>query len=709
MGKLLLFLSLAALCQADRIHVEKKEAEHKTKQTTVDDRVEEFLRLNHYPGGAIAVMKHGKLVHAKGYGTFENGHKIHARSLFPVSSVSKSITAVAILKLVEDGKLDLERTVFGSSGVLHSMTPYLGKFIDPRLTDITVEHLLHHTAGWDETKAPVYDPTMNSLYISLKHNVTNIAKVVGAVGDLVPYHILKFMMNQSLHFTPGTKYQYSNFGYMVLGRIIEEVTDMDYDEYVQENIFTPCGMWKTRLGAPKSRSRGGKSRKSRLHKFHFDEKETIVQTKDGTKKDVHDVISPYTLDSTLGWHSNVYDMMRFLICVDGTGHTQVLKRESIRRMLRRPGLPMPQHVDTWHAAGFTAKLSGQFWQESDDHFNDMILFHGGILQHKTEHSKGGLDDAIVPPAMSFVLLLPDNHHTRLKLLVRNLLGDIRPSEWPSHDLLAADLADSHIKNDNVDMLVKYKMSEHRLKPWANAMKVAGYYPHWMHAYIFRENTNFLGIFKKAVNKTELDYLVDHGLTKQRLRNHLDTYREGGYHYKLVQNYLSTGHDNRLCHLVVVSKKTDDAPHSRISVDESVTSYRGNIQRHVRDSYYPIAQSIETRSDKEIITALYSKKQNPATKLYHDLNSKQLERLSEAMGKKEYTLGYLDTYLHNGEPKFSAIFSKLKVKKWFLENELTIAWIRTDVRKLFQMSFVPDMIVGYEKTGELQFTGYWVKA
>lgn len=69
-----------------------------------------------------------------------------------MSSISKSITAVAVLRLVQDGLLDLEDTVFGPQGILHTLTPLNKEWVDHKIRDITVGHLLRHSGGWDQNK-----------------------------------------------------------------------------------------------------------------------------------------------------------------------------------------------------------------------------------------------------------------------------------------------------------------------------------------------------------------------------------------------------------------------------------------------------------------------------------------------------------------------------------------------------------------------------
>uniref|UniRef100_A0A2C9L8B6 Beta-lactamase-related domain-containing protein n=1 Tax=Biomphalaria glabrata TaxID=6526 RepID=A0A2C9L8B6_BIOGL len=117
-------------------------------------------------------MRDGKLVMTRGYGEDRRGKTVTSSSQFPISSVSKSLTAVAILQLVQNGQLTLKDKVFGESGILGEISPWDKSKVDPRLADITVNHLLHHSAGWDHSHGPLYDPVLNQFYrrrgVSLK-------------------------------------------------------------------------------------------------------------------------------------------------------------------------------------------------------------------------------------------------------------------------------------------------------------------------------------------------------------------------------------------------------------------------------------------------------------------------------------------------------------------------------------------------------------
>ena len=149
----------------------------------------------------------------------DNARDRDADAPLSIASVSKPITAIAIFQLIEQDRLRLTDKVFGAGAVLgtsYGTLPY-----GPHIGSITVRHLLEHTSGgWpNDNNDPMF------LQISLNHH------------DLISWTLDKV----PLLFAPGTQYLYSNFGYCLLGRIIEAISGLSYAYYVQQFILAPCG------------------------------------------------------------------------------------------------------------------------------------------------------------------------------------------------------------------------------------------------------------------------------------------------------------------------------------------------------------------------------------------------------------------------------------------------------------------------------------
>jgi CubicO group peptidase (beta-lactamase class C family) len=173
------------------------------------------------PGAAVLVEKDGKVLLRKGYGmaNLELGVPIAPEMVFRLGSITKQFTALAILKLAEQGKLALS----------DDLTKYLPDFPTHGQT-ITLEHLLTHTSGIKSyTSLPEWRKTIRQ--------------------DLTPQQVVDLFKNEPADFAPGEKMLYDNSGYFLLGMVIEKVTGKAYGDWLAETIFTPLGMTHTSYGA----------------------------------------------------------------------------------------------------------------------------------------------------------------------------------------------------------------------------------------------------------------------------------------------------------------------------------------------------------------------------------------------------------------------------------------------------------------------------
>jgi CubicO group peptidase (beta-lactamase class C family) len=184
---------------------------------------------------SVAISRHGKQVyqHTFGVADREQAQLALPSSLFRIASVTKPITSVNIFTLIEKGQLNLTDKVFGTSGVLGTK---FGKPPDKQyVTDITIDHLLTHTCGgWPNDST---DPMF-------KNNSWDHAKLISSTLENLP-----------LTYPPGQHWAYSNFGYWVLGRVIGQVTGQPYADYIQANIFAPCGISDMRISGNKLNQR----------------------------------------------------------------------------------------------------------------------------------------------------------------------------------------------------------------------------------------------------------------------------------------------------------------------------------------------------------------------------------------------------------------------------------------------------------------------
>jgi N-acyl-D-amino-acid deacylase len=298
------------------------------------------------PGGSIAVTKDGRLVFARGYGLADVAAKkpVAADSLFRVASVSKPITAVAVMRLAEQGKINLDEPALAAVGPLE---PPPDAKVDPRLAKITVRQLLQHTGGWDR------DKSFDAMFIPEK-----AARVVGAPSPADATTVMRYMMSVPLDFDPGARYAYSNLGYAILGRLIERRTSLPYGEAVQQLVLRPAGATRMKLGRTLKEFRPPEE----VCYYHFKEKELA------------DPVFPYVKDKVAwpdggfyleamdahgGWIASAVDLVKFAAAVEGRGRDALLRSESIAAMTAPPEPNVWKGKDSHYGFGWNVRRDGQ--------------------------------------------------------------------------------------------------------------------------------------------------------------------------------------------------------------------------------------------------------------------------------------------------------------------------------------------------------------
>lgn len=290
-----------------------------------DDLLSGFIREREVPGAALAVSKQGRLVYSRGVGYADVDAKtpVEPDALFRIASISKPITAVAVLQLVEQGRLQLDDRVTNLLDVEPWLLP--GSHVDPRLADVTVLHLLQHTGGWDRD-ASLVDPMFHSVEISRLLKVPPPAE---------PAHIMRYVFGRPLDFDPGARYAYSNFGYLLLGRIIEKITSEGYESYVRRAVLGPLGITGMRLG--KTLPAGRVEREVRYYATGDATGPAVVGNEIGKQ-----VPWPYggwyleAMDAHGGWIASAPDLVRFASAFDDPARSPLLKPETIATMFARP-------------------------------------------------------------------------------------------------------------------------------------------------------------------------------------------------------------------------------------------------------------------------------------------------------------------------------------------------------------------------------------
>jgi CubicO group peptidase (beta-lactamase class C family) len=313
----------------------------------LDDVVKQILARHGVAGAGVAVTRGGKLIVARGYGwaDIEAHEPMQPTTLIGLASVSKPITGVTILKLVEQGRLHLDDHVFQLLGELRAPP---GQTVDPRLKEITVRMLLEHAGGWDRSKSG--DPTGFGQKV---HNELGVPLPV-TIDQLIYY-----MNGQPFDFAPGTEQKYSNYGFAILGRVIERVTGQPYVQYVEQNTLEPMGIRAIKM------SNGG--RPDNVTGYLQNEAKRYIA---GTAKALPLGKNPAAAPAG-GWSGSAVALARFLTAIDGTrtGKT-FLDAATMQQMLARPEPPLTIRKNGgWFGLGWDTVRELPNWPFHDEPIN----------------------------------------------------------------------------------------------------------------------------------------------------------------------------------------------------------------------------------------------------------------------------------------------------------------------------------------------------
>ena len=377
----------------------------------LDDMMTSFLEKYRLPGAAIAVTKNSRLVYARGFGMadVEAGKPVAPKALFRLASISKPLTAVAVMQLVEQSRFGLDDKIFE---VLPA-ADWLPEKYDPRLRSITIRHLLQHTGGWDRDKS--FDPI---------GRVRDISRFTNKPLPVGPAEIIRYTLTLPLDFDPGTRYAYYNIDYLLLGRLIEQFSGQAYEDYVKQHVLKPVGISRMQLG----RAWVGDLQPDEVH--YYDSGKRTQTAINGSKlgEKVPQVYGPENLEGYEahgGWIGSAVDLVRFASALDQPESSKLLKSDTIDEMWARPaGLPghteSGEPKETFYACGWnvrpTENQGRTTWHSGlisgtstilvrrHDGFNWAVLFNTDATEKKERPST--LIDPLVHQAVNAVKTWP---------------------------------------------------------------------------------------------------------------------------------------------------------------------------------------------------------------------------------------------------------------------------------------------------------------
>jgi CubicO group peptidase (beta-lactamase class C family) len=361
-----------------------------------------FMRRWDIKGASVAIAKDGKLVYSQGLGFADGTNRVEPYHRFRIASISKLITAVAVLKLCEDGIIDVNDKVFGEDAILNDSIYANPR--DKRVYNITIGHLLGHQGGW----TPRYGDHMFLTQV--------IAKSTGVQTPISTSDYVRFAFGKNLHFTPGTGRSYSNLGYAILGLVVEKVSGMSYEDYCRTNIFEPLGIYDIAMG------KNLQDQKLVNEVQYFEQSDAIPKLSIyGTGEIVpasyggNDIES---LGAAGGWVATAPDLMKLLLAVDMLEYNpDILSHNTIELMTDESNGLAPLG---WKAA----MKSGVWWRTGS--------FPGTTAMMKR-----------LPEGISWVVLFNSSSWNGPELTsdINGLMSRVvsQVKEWPEEDLFKYSL------------------------------------------------------------------------------------------------------------------------------------------------------------------------------------------------------------------------------------------------------------------------------
>ena len=343
----------------------------------IDKTIGAFMKQYNVPGASVGLVKDGRLVFAKGYGDMDKstGEAPGPNTLFRLASVSKPITSVAVMKLMEQqgNGLKIGDKVLGSGAVLG--TTYGANAYSTWEKEITLQHLLEHTAGGDQWNNKSDGNAGDPMF---QQTASNHSQLIGWVLD-----------GRDPEKKPGAKSDYSNFGFCMLGRVIEKKSGQTYENYVKNNVLKPCGITNMHVA--------GDTKADRRYN------EAVYYSNDGG--------DPYgmkvkRMDAHGGWTASALDMMRFIVRVDGANNkSDIISASSFTTMTT------PCAVDNSYGKGWSINGSN-YWH------NGKISGTGAVLVRAGN-------------GLSWIFLMNSTWEGAADGMMWDVVNGIK--KWPAHD------------------------------------------------------------------------------------------------------------------------------------------------------------------------------------------------------------------------------------------------------------------------------------
>ncbi|GAB1600727.1 uncharacterized protein LOC115210556 [Argonauta hians] len=627
-----------------------------------DDIIVSFMEEQGIPGATVALSYKGDLIYKQGYGMASPTKKVHPDSVFRIASISKTLTAIGILRLCQQKKLDLSDKVFGTKGILNDYRNTSKG--DPRLNKITVRHLLRHSAGWDRDQAGD----------AVFWNLDNIFKNKDMSSE---EKLLRFMMSKKLQFTPGKRHSYSNLGYLILGKVIERIVQKPYTEFLKE-ILLEINITKMTTGHNYD---CGRVHEDEVYYFH---KPWIELEK--SENSYQGWISPHSslvrMDGTEaygGWVANSSDILQVFDCLTNN-QCKLLNRESIQMML---DLPDYENGNEWYGLGLEVEDSGQSWG------------HTGAMEGTSctvMCDKSGLTWALLFNAWS--------KDMDLNGLTRYAVSSI-PGLPLCHKVKSWCGSTLNTSTNDGKQVVAVIIPHDLLHTHTDMMTSAHHTIHWISSHHLNGQVYFNIVWHSSTCSSSSLVCVDVSLAS--VENLISKQCDLGFSIKLLESYCLNG---RLNFFIVFDKK--NVVPQRVYSHQNPEEHLATVKELKKSGWHLVIQSLVFMDNSLCVSSVYNKTK-PALQtvswLCITVDNFMFELKKQI--KNRLTLIYVK-FLSQGEDVFvSAIWNCQQNKKdYWLRNSVSRYGFLYELRNASVKDLYVDFISSYVEDGVVYFAAFW---
>lgn len=305
----------------ERIYLNKKlsnDTSDIAELSGLDRKVRVYMRKWAIKGASLAIMRNDSLLYAKGYGWADEELQVpmEPSHIMRVASVSKLITAAGIMVLQDRDSLNIKDTVFGPNGILKDI-PAAAFIKDKNYHKITVEHLLRHQGGFHR------DPLFSSR--DVKHQLQ-------LEGPPEKEDFFRLVLSRRLRFMPGSWQKYSNFGYLLLSEIIEQVSGMPYEDFIRKEVLAPAGCYDMHIAGNYYEDR----RHNEVRYYTHEGDGKFIEEYNDSGKMVERCYGGNNIPLLSGagaWNASPAELCRFVASIDGMPEVpDIISRESFEQM-----------------------------------------------------------------------------------------------------------------------------------------------------------------------------------------------------------------------------------------------------------------------------------------------------------------------------------------------------------------------------------------